>query len=155
NSTQSTATTAQLPMDLSPNVDYTVVVRIYMTNGFSTLWINPTSESSSSASDTTVVTNLVNIYQYAMRESAGGGIMNIDNLKVGTSFTAVTGLASTTPTPPAPTIKSIALGGPGNTNIIITGTNNNGNNLGNGYVVLSATNLTLPLSSWSVISTQS
>jgi hypothetical protein len=156
NSTVSSNLTAQLPQDLVPGQDYNIVVRIHLTNGFSTIWINPTSESSPSATDTSTINNLVPIYGYAFRESnTSGGTANVDNLKVGTSFSAVTGLASTSPTPPAPTITGITLGGPGNTNIIITGTNNNGNNLGGGYVVLSSTNLTLPLSSWTPLSTQS
>ena len=155
NSSISSNLTAQLPQDLLPNQNYTVVVRMRMTNGFCTLWINPTSESSPSVSDTTFATNLAPVYQYAFRESnASGGTANVDNLKVGTSFTGVTGLPSSSSTPPQPTIKSITIGGPGNTNIIITGTNNNGNNLGGGYVVLSATNLTQPVSSWSVLATQ-
>ena len=45
-----------------------------MTNGFSTLWINPTSESSPSVSDTTTfATNLAPVYQYAFRESNACG----------------------------------------------------------------------------------
>ena len=146
--------TAQLPQDLAPNQNYTVVVRIRMTNGFSTVWINPTSETSPSVTDTTIVTNLVPIYQYAFREStASGGTANIDNLKVGTSFAGVTGLAGTTP-PPNPTITSITVGGPGGTNVILTGTNNNGNNAGQ-FVVLTSTNIALPVGSWSVLATQS
>jgi hypothetical protein len=148
--------TAQLPQDLLPNSNYTVVVRLRLTNGISTIWINPSNESSPSVTDTaSYPTNLVNIYQYAFRESsAPGGTATIDNLKVGTSFTGVTGLPSTAPLPPPPSISSIVIGGPGNTNIIITGTNNNGT-AGGSYVVLSSTNLTLPLGSWTVLSTQS
>ncbi|HEX4265738.1 MAG TPA: immunoglobulin domain-containing protein [Verrucomicrobiae bacterium] len=155
NSSQATATTAQLAQDLSPNVDYTVVVRIRMTNGFCSLWINPTSESSPSVTDITEVTNLVNIYSYAFRESTGSGIVNVDNLKVGTSFTGVTGLPSTNPNPPSPSISSISLGSVGGTNaVFLSGTNNNGNVAGS-YVVLGSTNIALPLSNWTVISTQS
>jgi hypothetical protein len=153
NSSASSNLTAQLPQDLLPNVDYTVVVRLRMTNGICTVWVNPTSESSPSATDTTVITNMVPIYQYAFREStASGGTVNVDNLKVGTSFSAVTGIASL-PTPPAPIINNISVGGPGGTNIIITGTNNNGTTPGS-YVVLVSTNMLLPLSNWTVLSTQ-
>jgi hypothetical protein len=158
NSSQSTSTSAQVATDLSLGVDYNIVVRIRMTNGICTLWVNPTNESSPSVTDTTVVTNLVDIYQYAIRESLssgnGAGVSTIDHLKVGTSFTGVTGLPSTAPLPPPPTITSIVIGGPGNTNIIITGTNNNGT-AGGSYVVLSSTNVALPISSWSLLSTQS
>lgn len=158
NSTQSTvgpANTVQVPQDLSSNVNYTVVVRIRMTNGFSTIWVNPTNEATDGMTDTTAVTNLVNIYQYAFRESGGGGIANIDNFKVGTSFEAVTGIESTTNTPPpAPTISGITFGGPGGTNIIINGTNNNGTAAGS-FVLLSSTNIALPVSSWTPVTTQS
>jgi hypothetical protein len=154
NSSVSSSTNAQLTTDLSPGVDYTVVVRIRMTNAVCTLWVNPTTEISPGVTDNTVVTNAVNIYQYALRESSGGGVMKIDNLKVGTSFSGVTGLASIPPTPPAPSIGGITVGGPGGTNIIITGTNNNGTTPGS-YVVLVSTNMLLPLSNWSVLSTQS
>jgi hypothetical protein len=153
NSTQSTVSNAPLATDLSPGVDYNIVVRIRMTNGFSTLWINPTDESSPNVTDTTEVPNLVNIYQYAIRESGGAGVITIDNLKVGTSFAGVTGLGSTTTPPPAPTISGISIGGPGGTNVILTGTNNSGTG-GGQYVVLTSTNLTAPISSWSILSTQ-
>ncbi len=154
NTAGSSNLTAQLPQDLLPNQPYTVVVRIHLTNGLSTVWINPTSESSPSVTDTTVVTNLVPVSQYAFRESnTSGGTANVDNLKVGTSFTGVTGLPSTVPPPPSPTIGGITIGGPGGTNVIITGTNNNGTTPGS-YVVLTTTNIALTLSNWSVLSTQ-
>jgi hypothetical protein len=156
NSSQGNAITAQFPQDLATNVDYTVVVRIQMANGFCSLWVNPTNETTSPvATDTTVVTNLANVYQYAFRESGGGGIVTLDNLKVGTSFAAVTGITNTTTAQPlAPVIGGVSLGGPGNTNIIITGTNNNGTTAGT-YVVLTSTNVALPLSNWTAVSTQS
>ena len=89
NSTGSSGTTAQLPQDLILNSNYAVVTRLVMSNGFSTVWINPGSESSPSATDTTTVTNLVDIYAYAFRESTGEGIIHVDNLKVGTTFDSV------------------------------------------------------------------
>jgi len=155
NSTVSSNLTAQLPTDLLPNSNYTVVVRIRMTNGFCTVWVNPTSESSPSVTDTTVVTNLVPIYQYAFRESTpSGGTADVSALKVGTSFTAVTGLPSgSTNAPPSPTIGGITIGGPGGTNVILSGTNNSGTG-GGSYVVLQSTNLLLPVSQWTVVSTQ-
>ena len=155
NSSISSNLTAQLPQDLLPNQNYTVVVRMRLTNGFCTIWINPTSESSPSMTDTTFATNLAPVYQYAFRESnTSGGTADVDNLKVGTSFTGVTGLPSTVPAPPSPTIGNITIGGPGGTNVIITGTNNNGTTPGS-YVVLTTTNIALPVSSWSILSTQS
>lgn len=57
------------------------------------------------------------------------------------------------PPPPVPTISSIALDITG-ANIILSGTNNNGAT-GGQYAILSSTNIALPLSSWTAVSTQS
>ena len=79
---------ATLPVDLSLNTDYTVVTRLVNNNSDSTLWINPESEgdagvtTSESASTFTVVS-------YALRENSDEGALNIDNLRVGTSFADV------------------------------------------------------------------
>jgi endonuclease/exonuclease/phosphatase family metal-dependent hydrolase len=83
--------------DLSLNTDYTVVTRLVNSNSISTLWINPGSESdpgtstSESASPFTVVS-------YAFREDDNEGALNIDHLRVGTSFADV---VSSGPQPPA------------------------------------------------------
>ncbi len=89
NSTGATGSTAQIQQDLGLGTNYFVVTRLVMSNGFSTVWVNPTSESSPGATDTTAVTNLVNIYAYALRESSGEGIENLSNLKVGLTFDSV------------------------------------------------------------------
>jgi hypothetical protein len=145
-----------IPQDLSLNSNYTIVTRLVVSNAFSTIWLNPSNASSTSLTDTTdITTNKVSIYSYALREAnATEGTLTVDNLKVGTSFTDVTGLPSTTTPPPAPTIGGISLGGAGGTNIIITGTNNNGATAGS-YVVLVSTNIALPLSNWTAVTTQS
>jgi len=102
NSSGSTATTAQLPQILGINTNYVVVSRLVLSNGVSSVWVNPASESDTSATandslNNNVVSNLVNIYAYAFREStASGGIVNVSNLVVGTSFNSVVGI-----TPPA------------------------------------------------------
>lgn len=153
NSSGVTNSTAEFPLDLNLNTSYTVVVKTVVSNAFSTLWVNPANEGDTHVTDTTLVTNTASVYAYAFRQSTGEGTLTIDDLKVGSSFSAVTGLASVAPAPPAPTISSISVGGPGNTNIIITGTNNNGANAGS-YVVLISTNIGLPLSNWTVLSTQ-
>ena len=88
------ATTAQLfPQDLSPNSNYVVVTALVLTNGFSTVWVNPSSQSSPSVTDTTpapAATNLYNIAAFELRESgANGGSVNVSTLKVGTTFDSV------------------------------------------------------------------
>jgi Immunoglobulin domain len=100
NSSGSSSSTAKLAQPLNQNVYYTVVSRLVLSNGVSTVWINPSSESDPSvtAEDSTnsagIVTNLVNIYAYAFRESnTSGGIVNVSNLVVGTTFNGVLGIA--------------------------------------------------------------
>lgn len=56
------------------------------------------------------------------------------------------------PPPPVPSITSIALDAAGS-NIIVSGTNNNGTTSGQ-YVILTSTNIALPISSWTPLSTQ-
>ena len=62
----------------SPNSNYVVVTALVLTNGFSTVWVNPSSQSSPSVTDTTpapAATNLYNIAAFELRESgANGGI---------------------------------------------------------------------------------
>ena len=80
---------AQIPQDLSPGVNYTVVTKLVLSNGVSTIWINPTDETSSSATDTTSASAPSPITSYALREAAGEGTLTIDNLKVGLNFLSV------------------------------------------------------------------
>jgi Immunoglobulin I-set domain len=88
------STTGEMfPQDLSPNSNYVVVTSLVLSNGFSTVWINPTSLTSSSVTDTTPApaqTNLFNISDFELRESgADGGLIQVSKLKVGTSFDSV------------------------------------------------------------------
>jgi len=80
---------AQIPQDLSPGVNYTIVTRLVLSNGVSTIWIDPTNEASSNATDTTSASAPSPITSYALRESAGEGTLTIDNLKVGLNFLSV------------------------------------------------------------------
>ncbi len=82
-------TTAQIAQDLTLGVNYTVVTRLVMTNGFCTIWIDPTDESSPSMTDTTAAGAPSPIISYAFRESGGEGSRTIDNLKVGLNFLSV------------------------------------------------------------------
>ena len=94
NSAGTSATAVAFPQDLVLNSNYVVVTRLVLSNEFSTVWINPSSEASSSVTDTTdITTNKVNIYSYALREStADEGILTVSNFSVGLSFAAVTGI---------------------------------------------------------------
>ena len=91
NSGDASAASPQFPMDLHQNSNYTVVTSLVLSNGFSSLWINPTSQQDTHVSNSTSVsTNLVQIYTYAFRESnTNGGTANVSNLRVGTAFADV------------------------------------------------------------------
>jgi hypothetical protein len=89
-----TALTAQMfPMDLSPNSNYVVVTSLVLSNGYSTLWINPSNQSAPSVTDTTpaaTATNLYNIADYELRESGvNAGSVSVGNLLVGLAFNSV------------------------------------------------------------------
>ena len=89
-----TALTAQMfPMDLSPSSNYVVVVSLALSNGFSTLWINPTNSSSQSVMDTTPATNPTNLYSiqdFELRSSgANAGVISVSRLLVGKTFNSV------------------------------------------------------------------
>ncbi len=85
---------AVYPDNLSANTAYTVVIRYNVNTGISTLWVNPTQESDPSVTATDAV-NLAVVNTFAFRESTAFGILNADDLFVGTSFAAVL------PPPPA------------------------------------------------------
>jgi hypothetical protein len=89
-----TALSAQMfPQDLLQGTNYIVVTALSLSNGFSTIWVNPLDESSPSVTDTTppaTATNLYSIRDYELRESgSNGGSVSVSNLKVGTTFDAV------------------------------------------------------------------
>jgi hypothetical protein len=81
----------QFPQDLYPGTNYVVVTRLDLSTWNSTVWINPGSASSPSATDTAAIsTTATNITDYAFREStADEGILTLSNLTVGTSFNSV------------------------------------------------------------------
>ena len=80
--------TPVLPTDLSLNTTYTIVTRFVPSSGISTLWLNPTTEASSSITATDAP-NAIAIVGYAFRQNTGEGVMAIDSLIIGTSFTNV------------------------------------------------------------------
>jgi hypothetical protein len=84
---------AMFPQDLLPTTNYVVVMKLVVSNGFSTIWVNPVNgESSPSVSDTTVVPpgSLFNMSQFELRESgANGGSINVSKVRVGKTFDSV------------------------------------------------------------------
>ncbi len=81
------------PMDLVPGSNYVVVTSLVLSNGLSTIWVNPASQSSPSVTDTTPAGpgNLFNISDIELRESSSGGagLVEVSKLKVGTTFDSV------------------------------------------------------------------
>jgi hypothetical protein len=91
---------------LATNVTYTIVTKYVLATGASTLWVDPSSESDPSVTDTIplpvegggIPTNgILNISHYSFRQATGEGTMLVNNLKIGTAFSDVAG-ANTSPT---------------------------------------------------------
>jgi len=96
NRTSNATNATQLPSDLSPNTDYTVVTRYDTVTGLSTLWVNPALESDPNVTGSGVndSANFLAISTYAFRESTDFGQLTVDDLKVATSFGALLGYPS-------------------------------------------------------------
>ena len=84
-----TAVTNAIPLDLSPNTAYTLVSRYVPTIASSTVWVNPVNESSGNSATAGDSTPLANITAYGFRQNSGEGVIDVDNLKVGTGFADV------------------------------------------------------------------
>ena len=85
------------PEDLSLHVTYNIVVKYDLTTRDTTLWLNPTSESSTSVTATDAPSgSQSDIAAVSLREgvtntgSGAPGTVTIDDLEVGSSFAAVT-----------------------------------------------------------------
>ncbi|HXG46502.1 MAG TPA: hypothetical protein VNO52_02675, partial [Methylomirabilota bacterium] len=90
NRTSNPTNATQLPLDLNPDTDYTIVTRYDTRTGVSTLWVNPASESDGGIAATDAASTLP-VSTYAFRQSDSFGQMNIDDLKVATTFGEVLG----------------------------------------------------------------
>ena len=79
--------------DLMPGSNYVVITSLVLSNGFSTLWIQPNNQSSPSMTDTTpaaTATNLYNIACFELRESGGtAGSISVGNVIAGLAFNSV------------------------------------------------------------------
>jgi endonuclease/exonuclease/phosphatase family metal-dependent hydrolase len=95
-STSGSVISATLPVDLSLNTDYTVVTRLVNSNSVGTLWVNPGSENDASVS-TSEGASTFTVVSYALRENNGEGMLNLANLRVGTSFADVVSVGSGQP----------------------------------------------------------
>jgi len=95
-STNQSTLAVPFPQDLVPGTSYLVVSRLVLSNSASTLWVNPVSESSPSATaNDTNWTSVTQFSDFDLREStADEGILTYSNLVVGTTFNDVVGVAS-------------------------------------------------------------
>ena len=88
------ATDGQMfPLDLTPGSNYVVVTSLVLSNGVSTIWVNPAGQSSFSVTDTSSPsnpTNILNISDFELRESGStAGSVKVSKLKVGKTFDSV------------------------------------------------------------------
>lgn len=87
NSVGSTAS-ATNATDLSLNTDYRVYVRYAVSNGVTTLWVDPTSEGSPSVTGSDSPSGAT-LTSFALRQDTGIGVIAFDDLRIGTSFADV------------------------------------------------------------------
>lgn len=96
-----TAVSGQVLQDLNTNTSYTVVTRFVVSNRTCQIWVNPTTEAATNATNYAVAgelpTTFPDITGYGFQQNTGMGTLTINNLKVGTSFDAVH--ANPAPTP--------------------------------------------------------
>lgn len=94
NANWSAANSVEFGTDLSLNTTYHVVVRYDLVAKQTTLWVNPTSSSSTSVTATDAVATQSSITAFSLRQgisSATGapGVIAIDNLAIGADFEGV------------------------------------------------------------------
>lgn len=98
----STSVITPLEKNLDLNTSYRIVLRLDFATTNATLWINPTTETSTS--DRAISTDLagfgVGISQVGLRQATGIGDIRVDNLKVGTRFADVAEGGDPTQNPP-------------------------------------------------------
>jgi len=88
----SNAPNVVLAQDLALNTTYTVVLRYALSNASSTLWLNPSTESDPSVTDTNP-TSTITVVAFALRQTGGLGAHYLDDLVVGTNFADVASLS--------------------------------------------------------------
>ncbi len=98
NSSTASSTAVFIPLNLSLNTDYNVVIRYNtgaLVNPVSSLWVNPVSESDTlnRGDATDSFAGFPGIANFSLRQSLtsgnGMGTLTVDNLKVGTDFISV------------------------------------------------------------------
>jgi hypothetical protein len=100
----SSFTPVAFSQDFSLNESHVVISRYNTATAEATLWVDPASESSTSASSTDISTPIT-AYGIAFRQSTGIGSMSIDGLVVGSTFADV--FVSAAPSPIPLTIQTV------------------------------------------------
>jgi hypothetical protein len=88
NNAAAIAANSEWPANLSTGSTYTVVTRYNVGTGVSTLWVDPTSESTAGVTAPDVPSSIT-VWYYAFRQTAGIGTLHVDDLKVGGAFASV------------------------------------------------------------------
>lgn len=94
-SASSNLVSATWATSLSLNTDYNIAWKIdqSVSNAVMSLWVNPVDESSTSISSGALFddhsTFHDNLNSFALRQNSGGGVYQIDNLLIGTTFADV------------------------------------------------------------------
>ena len=109
---------AQFPKDMNLNQKYVVVTRCDFGTGQGWLWINPVGETESMNVAATDNLSSSIAGQYGLRQTTASGYLELDNLRVATSF------ASVLPTLPSGTVKINA--GSAGGNVILSWTDPTG-----------------------------
>jgi len=86
---QNTGVTNSIPLDLTPNTTYTIVSRYVLSTAISTVWVNPVNETSTGSVTAQDASSQSTIVAYAFRQNGGEGVIDVDNLLVGTGFADV------------------------------------------------------------------
>jgi endonuclease/exonuclease/phosphatase family metal-dependent hydrolase len=101
-STSGTTISATNATELFPHTDYRVVVRLATTNSVATLWVDPASDTDYAVS-TSEGPAAATVAAFALRQSGGEGALEVDDVRVGTTFAAALGA----PLPPRPATVSL------------------------------------------------
>lgn len=83
-----TIASATNAVDLAMNTDYRVYVRYGISNGLATLWVDPVSEASPAVTGTDA-TSGATLTSFALRQDTGIGVLQLDDLRIGTTFSDV------------------------------------------------------------------
>lgn len=83
---------AEIPINLTFGESNLVVVRYNVGTGRTTLWLNPTDQSSPNVTATDVLGSTNAVSQFALRQSAFAGDLYVDNIRVTTTFNEALGI---------------------------------------------------------------